>query len=194
MWVRHTRAMRHLTEHWLRRAIESGPGAERLLPARTINGRRTIRWLTAWRDRNGRLVLNADHVYESEGYDGYGDVTEFARVFSDADGSELVGRYDTTDALLAAAGSLGADVHGWVSQGLVGEEYADAWRAEQPRPPQAPFIGHPPPRPRRGCSSTWSSAIGRPTTRPAPRAPRRYPLPASSSAWVGRCRPPRGTG
>jgi hypothetical protein len=70
-------AMRYLTVNFALGALRRGSGIQQVLGTDCVLGRPTLRWLTAWRDRDGGYVLTIHHVFD-EGSEQFWDVAEFS--------------------------------------------------------------------------------------------------------------------
>lgn len=93
---------------------------------RLRRGATELRWLTAWRDRNGRYGLTIHHVFD-EGSEQFWDVAEFSPVDQDeyiGEGRRL-GTVSTPEEILHAAQAFGAATTRWVNEGVIDDEYGD---------------------------------------------------------------------
>jgi hypothetical protein len=118
--------MRHLTVNFALGALRRGSGIQQLLGTDCVAGRPTLRWLTAWRDRDGGCVLTIHHAFD-EGSEQFWDVAEFSPVDPDeylGEGRHL-GTFSTPEDVLHAAQAYGAVTTRWVNQGVIDDEYRD---------------------------------------------------------------------
>ena len=116
---------RHLTERELRLALERGREVAQLLGEGEIDGARTIRYVSMWRDDDGYVVAPAE-VYD-DGDEELVDVLEFTPVSGD-DEDERWSRHPDADTALDAAMRLGAAGDRFVDHGVLGDEYLDLVR------------------------------------------------------------------
>jgi hypothetical protein len=119
-------AMRYLTVDFALGALRRGSGIQQLLGTDCVAGRVTLRWLTAWRDRDGGYALTIHHVFD-EASQQFLDVAEFSPVNEDEDigeGRDL-GTFSTPEEVLHAAQAYGAVTTQWVNEGVIDDEYGD---------------------------------------------------------------------
>jgi hypothetical protein len=134
--------MRYLTVNFALGALRRGSGIQQLLGTDCVAGRPTLRWLTVWRDRNGRYGLTIHHVFD-EGSEQFWDVAEFSPVDQDqyiGEGRRL-GTFSTPEEILHAAQAFGAATTRWVNEGVIDDEYGDLRNAHTSTSP--PDAGEP---------------------------------------------------
>jgi hypothetical protein len=118
--------MRYLTMTFALGALRRGSGIQQLLGTDYVAGRPTLRWLTAWRERDGGYVLVIHHVFD-EGSEQFWDVAEFTPVDEDeylGEGRSL-GAFNTPEEVLHAAQAYGAVTTRWVNEGVIDDEYGE---------------------------------------------------------------------
>jgi hypothetical protein len=110
--------MRYLTVNFALGALRRGSGIQQLLGTDCVAGRPTLRWLTAWRERDRGYVLVIHHVFD-EGSQQFWDVAEFTPVDEDehlGEGRSL-GAFNTPEEVLHAAQPYGAVTTRWSIKG-----------------------------------------------------------------------------
>jgi len=117
---------RHLTEPEAASALRRGKEIEQLLGFDSVEGRRTIRWLSAgpW---EGGFHLTLHHVLDAERNEVW-DVSELPSVDPDEDHGEgrTLATPATPEELLALASSThGADPARWVNFAVITDEVTD---------------------------------------------------------------------
>jgi hypothetical protein len=118
--------MPYLTMTFALGALRRGSGIQQLLGTDYVAGRPTLRWLTAWRERDGGYVLVIHHVFD-EGSEQFWDVAEFTPVDEDeylGEGRSL-GAFNTPEEVLHAAQAYGAVTTRWVNEGVIDDEYGE---------------------------------------------------------------------
>jgi hypothetical protein len=128
--------MRYLTVRFALGALRRGSGIQQLLGTACVAGRPTLRWLTAWRDRDGGYGLTIHHVFD-EGSEQFWDVEEFTPVDEDehlGEGRSL-GVFNTPEEVLHAAQAYGAVTTRWVNQGVIDDEYGELRNPQTSKPP-----------------------------------------------------------
>lgn len=119
--------MRHLTDYYVRTALQRGKPVEQFLGGGLSEEHRTIRWLDI-RPDGERFCLT---YYEAidEGSESLLDLYEFSYVSPDDDPPEHF--FDTIEeALRYGASAYGASDLRWVNQFVAQDEYADYLRSK----------------------------------------------------------------